>query len=513
MEKTTLKSRYDQLKTKREPFLGRARQYAALTIPSILPPDGNGYSSRLPVPYQGMGARGVKHLAALLTKAFLPTGNPFFRLSIPPQTLAMSGQNTVPAEVEKGLAIAELQVSSEIEAKAWRRPTYLTLQHLIVSGNALEWMLTDNTIRVFRLDQFVAVRDPSGRLVECIIEEKVHPFTLPEELQALIPGRDGKSRSVDEPVELHTSFKRDADGKFQSYQEVAGVHVPGSDGKFEPDALPISALRWAEVAGEDYGRGMCEEHEGDLRALEGHSKAMIEGTAMAARHITLVRPNAAGGNLRQRIAKANNGDVLAGNPDDVSMLQFQNVAGLQIGQSEIERIGRNLAAAFMLSTDLRRDAERVTAEEVRMLVRELEESLGGVYTLLAADMQLVRVRRLIVQMQKNEQLPVWNDQQVQPTIITGLEALERQADVSRVTTAITTLAPLEPSGAFDYVPLGPLLSKFLIGLGLPGEVRTEAEVQQLRMQRAQQQAQEQGMAAGAVTAAEAANAPPEQPTQ
>ncbi|WP_265102931.1 portal protein, partial [Acinetobacter baumannii] len=49
----------------------------------------------------------------------------------------------------------------------------------------------------------------------------------------------------------------------------------------------------------------------------------------------------------------------------------------------VNRIGKG----FLLSSSIVRDAERVTAEEIRMQANELETSLGGVYSRLAVDFQ------------------------------------------------------------------------------------------------------------------------------
>jgi hypothetical protein len=295
----TVKSRYERLAERREPFLRRGRGYAALTIPSLLPPLGHRYTADLPEPYQGFGARATVNLSSKLLHAILPAGLSSFRLTVPNAALLKSGSMSPPKDVEQGLTLSEGLMNSEIERKQWRAPTNLTLQLLIVTGNALEQMMPDNTIRVFRLDQYVVQRDHAGNVIEAIMEEKLDPTALPERAQALVSAKDMKDGTE---IALYTQYKRAPDGRYRVRQEVNGKNVPGSTGYYK-DALPCIPLRWALVPGEDYGRGKVEEHIGDLRALENYAKSMQDGAAMASRHITLVKPNAAGGNLRQRIAK------------------------------------------------------------------------------------------------------------------------------------------------------------------------------------------------------------------
>ena len=53
----TCSALYSKLETSRDPFLERARECAELTIPTLLPKDGHSNASRLPTPWQGIGAR------------------------------------------------------------------------------------------------------------------------------------------------------------------------------------------------------------------------------------------------------------------------------------------------------------------------------------------------------------------------------------------------------------------------------------------------------------------------
>ena len=51
-------------------------------------------------------------------------------------------------------------------------------------------------------------------------------------------------------------------------QEVKGVIIPSSVGKFPLDKSPYIPLRMSSISQEDYGRGFVEQYLGDLRSLE-----------------------------------------------------------------------------------------------------------------------------------------------------------------------------------------------------------------------------------------------------
>ena len=483
-------ARYEALRRKRDPFLTRARECSELTIPSLMPPEGHSSAILLPEPYQGLGARAVVSLAARLMVAMYPPGKPSFRLDIPPEVRIQTGSMDVETDVEQGLMLSEQLIQAEIERKEWRPVTNLVLQYLIVTGNALEVMLPDNTIRVFRLDQYVVSRDMQGNIREIITEEMMAPESLPDNIKPIISAEDYSG----DRVQILTHIYKDGD-VFKGYQEVNKQKVPGSDGIYEKD-LPYNALVWTNVIGEDYGRGKVEEHLPDFRGVDALSKSMLDGAAMASRNVTMIRPNAAGGlNLRRRLARANNGEIIVGNPEDIAMLQYQSQAGLQLTAQELDGQSRELGFAFLLGAETVRDSERTTAYEIQKSQEQLEATLGGVFSQLNQTMQLRRLRRLITQMREMEQLPQWPDGMIEPTILTGLEALGREADVNRVQAALQFLQGMPPE-VLGYVKWTELLGKAFYGLNLPDAVRTEQEMQEMQQQQQMMQAGGQAMAAG-----------------
>jgi hypothetical protein len=85
-----------------------------------------------------------------------------------------------------------------------------------------------------------------------------------------------------------------------------------------------------------------------------------------------------------------------------------------------------------------RDAERVTAEEIRMQASELETAYGGVYSRLAVDIQLPLAYWLMGRVG----LGLKGSSGVSPTIVTGLEALSRQGDLEDLRLWIADLAAM-----------------------------------------------------------------------
>ena len=74
------------------------------------------------------------------------------------------------------------------------------------------------------------------------------------------------------------------------------------------------------------------------------------------------------------------------------------------------------------------------------MAEDLEQSLGGIYSILSNEFQLPFVMRKMFMMEKNKKLPALPKTGVRPSIVTGLEALGRGNDKNRLISFLRTLA-------------------------------------------------------------------------
>ena len=100
----------------------------------------------------------------------------------------------------------------------------------------------------------------------------------------------------------------------------------------------------------------------------------------------MVRPNAV--TRKKDLANTRNGDIITGSADDVAVLQAQKQYDLQVVERSIAKLEERLSYAFLLHTAIQRDAERVTAQEIRYMAEQLETAMGGIYSLLSQEFQL-----------------------------------------------------------------------------------------------------------------------------
>ena len=206
----------------------------------------------------------------------------------------------------------------------------------------------------------------------------------------------------------------------------------------------------------------------------------------------LVNPN--GTTRAKTLAESPNGAISQGNAADVSVLQLNKFNDFRVAQETINQIKDRLGHAFLLTSGVVRQAERVTAEEIRMLSIELESALGGLYSLLSTELQMPMVNRLLVVMKKKKSLPELPKNVVNPVIITGVEALGRGNDLQKLDLFLAGAAQVVGAEAVaQFVNVSEYFKRRATSLGIktqeliksPEEMQQEAQqAQQMQMMQA-----------------------------
>lgn len=422
------------LRSGRTTILDRARRNSELTIPGLVPADGQDGSTSFNQPYQSLGARCVNNLASWMLVTQFPPDSPFARISVHEDTAQELGERL--SEVQTALARISSKAHLRVETMSMRPIMMEAFRHLVVAGNALLHIPLENIPpRMWRIDQYVCLRDERGRLIEAVVHEKVYPATLDEATikACKVDVKPGEEKQ--KLVDLYTHVKL-VDDDLVDYQEINGIIVPGSEGKAPRDQAGWMALRWQAVPGSDYGRAHVSEYIGDLMSLEDISKAVIQFAAVASRIVYIVDPNSMID--VEELNRAETGEYVTGYQDKVRALQLDKGQDFQVASAVAERLELRLSHAFMLQSGTVRNAERVTAEEIRAMAQELENVLGGVYTVMSAELQLPLIRRLLYALQREQKVPAL-PADVEPTIVTGFEALGRNHAANKLRMWLTDM--------------------------------------------------------------------------
>lgn len=466
-------ARYDALAAARSTVLERARDAARLTIPGIIPDDGQNEHTIFKQPYQSVGARGVASLASHLLLALFPPNLPFFRLSLDEEVANALGQDL--GQANEKLAQIGRTVLGLMEGNALRTVLMEVLRHLIVAGNVLLHVPLDGkNARLFRLDQYVVKRDAAGRYSEIIVKEEVDPSTLSPEVRTAVSLDLPSSATVSGKIAIYTRVTR-ANGQVQHYQEIKGKEVPGSRGGSPEDVAGWFPLRWLVVPGSDYGRGHVTEVIGDLMSLEDLTMAMVKFAAEASRILRIVDPNA--GIDVEELASAETGDFLTGYRDRIQTLQLEKSQDWLVMNQLAERIEKRVENSFLISSGQIRDAERVTAEEVRLVAQELETVLGGTYTVLSAELQLPLTNRYLYIAGRRGVIPRL-PKTITPKVVTGFDALGRGAAVNRLRAWLGDLQATFGNGWQSYARVDEIMHRLGEGVeDVGGMIKSADELQ------------------------------------
>ena len=485
------KQRYGELSTNRSQFLRTAVSCSDLTLPYLIQDDTSTKASHIQIstPWQSVGAKAVVTLAAKLMLALLPPQTTFFKLHVRDDKIGEELDPQVRSELDLSFSKMERMVMDYIAASSDRVVIHQALKHLIVSGNALIFMGKDG-LKNFPLNRYVINRDGNGNVLEIITKELIDRSILGLEKPKYQSANDeGNSSTNDKDVEVYTYVKLE-NGRWVWHQECEDMIIEGSRSTAPKNASAWLPLRFNTVDGEDYGRGRVEEFLGDLKSLEGLSQALVEGSAAAAKVVFMVSPSST--TKPQTLASAGNGAIVQGRPDDIGVITVGKTADFRTASELANSIERRISDAFLQLNV--RHSERTTAEEVRLTQLELEQQLGGLFSLLTVEFLVPYLDRTLLILTRSGQIPKLPKDLVRPAIVAGVNALGRGQDRESLTSFLGTIAQtLGPEALMRFVNPDEAIKRLAAAQGIDylNLIKPQQQLQQEAAQQQQQQAQQE----------------------
>jgi len=494
----TAKSRYDYLSSERTQFLDEAEQGSELTLPYLITKDSYQKGMRhLPTPWQSVGAKCSVTLAAKLMQSMLPVQTSFFKLQVDDTQLGEEFPPEIKSELDLSFAKIERTILEAVAASNDRVIVHEALLHLVVAGNALVYMGKDG-LKVYPLNRYVVERDGNGNVIEIVTKEtiakKLIEDQLPEDVLKQYDSVVDSDPDNSDECDIYTHVKRD-NNRYVWHQEVHNKILPKSHGKSPVDVSPWIPLRFNSVDGENYGRGRVGQFIGDLKSLEALSQALVEGSAAAAKVVFTVSPSST--TKPSTLANAGNGAIVQGRPDDIGVVQVGKSADFGTAFQMMQQLERRLNEAFLVMQV--RQSERTTAEEVRLTQMELEQQLGGLFSLLTTEFLLPYLNRILNQFQKSGKIPRLPKNIVKPTIIAGVNALGRGQDRESLGQFLTVISQtMGPEAVQKFINPEEVIKRLAASQGIDvlnlvksmQEIQgQEQQAQQMAMQQQQQEQQ------------------------
>lgn len=502
--KDTGRGWWDSMTMDRSSMLRRKEAQAAATIPTTLPDENyqvrnealtNGSSS--------LGNQGATNIVNKLMLAMFAPGVTFMKLELAPKLKAKFLEQL---QLQDDSLLTDVMAEGEREAirvleQSGSRPAlYEGLAALVCVGDVLMDLSDKDIISFLSLRDYAVERNRRGLMLRLVFREITRVQDLEESAQ------DEYRRAVPackprDKVTIYTTV-RYVRGMYRSTVFVEDVELSAKhSGKWKPENMPYRALTWRLPLGQDYGVSLAEDYSNDLGTHDVVSEALADGAILASQFRWACNPS--GITQPEDVQKGSNGDVIPADPKDLSLIFAQIGAQLQSITAIEEIYSRRIGRGFLMNSAVTRNSERTTAEEVRIQAIELEQSLGGVYSRLAIDMQGPISRWML----RKADIQV-RGTKIEPTIITGLDALSRTAELQRMMgflQDVTTLSSI-PTETREMLNEQPIISDMAAGRGVNRTkyVASTDVVAQRRNDRAQSQANQQAVEAGVTAGADAA---------
>ncbi|HXB13652.1 MAG TPA: portal protein [Bacteroidia bacterium] len=510
LDTINIQQRYNELHLMKTSIMNRCVDYAVWTLPGMFPRIGLTENVEYQQNIDAVGARGVNHLANRLVMTLFQPSQPFFRIKI-----ASKEAQALQAAADKGdqdaifllknidsiLAEAEQSAMMKLDYNHYRTEATTAAKHLIITGNALLYHPEDNKSRVhvYGLRDYVLLRDLSGGVIEMITRDNKAFCTFSDTIkEQLIVSKNKHSYTDDTDITIYTRLRLENDGKWHLTQ-TADTILLDSTGVWTTDELPWIPLTWNLLRGENYGRGLVEDYAATFHALAVLNDAIVKTCALAADMKFGVDPSSIVD--IQELNRSQPGSYHMMKKDDVFPLEWTNQIDMSSVVTMVEKLEKQVETVFLLNSSIQRDAERVTAEEIKYMAQELETAFGGIYSRFATDWQLREATLLL----KRIKVSIGKD--IFPQIITGLDSLSNAGEMSNMNLWIQDLAALQSVPPQIGNVIDPMQYAIYCavrrGVEYKKILKSQQQLQQEQQQAQQQQAQAQQQDVAAQTAAQA----------
>jgi len=437
---------WSDMEAEKGDLIDRSEAYARWTIPSIMPAANTSQVEQEKGSVM-IGARLVNHLSNKVIDVLYPVSRPFFTVALTPEaTLKMAKEigeensSLLQEAVRKSTSTLERVAMRKLRLTEYRPVAITTTKHLIITGNALLRRMPSGKRILYGVNRFGIRRDIEGNEYEIVLHDKKKMSSFDLKMKELI--RTAQSKKFvspqlmdNEDVVLLTHYKKMPDGRWCVEQEADGVPLNNKQilSAKDYDLLP---LVWNISTGDNYGRGLVEDYAATFHELDVTTDAATDMMALICDIKFLVKPGSALAMQVRELNAAKRGSYFAGNKDDVTVPELTKRGDLEVIMASIEKWENDLKEGFLMSNV--RNAERVTAEEIRLIAGELESAYGGLYSQLALSWQQKEADYAIAQIDFDAEIG-GKAELFEVLVTTGLESLSREGQIDNLRLALSDL--------------------------------------------------------------------------
>ena len=428
-----------------ENVIRKCEQFARFTLPSLMVDPLQEGPQEIEHDFQSVGAVLLNNLASKLVSALFPTGVPFFKNTITKGLQQAAVERNID---DQQLASMLAQVDRDAAERLFLNGALAKLTRVIkllaVTGNVLLYRDPDTSKFVVWSVRSFAVRRTTAGEYRCVVLKQLFKFDeLPEAVRNDYETKNPGKLKPESQVEYFTVIEKQpgvVNPRVVVWNEVDGIRV-GPESSYPEHLSPWILSTWNLDDGQHYGTGLVEDFTGDFAKLSLVSEQLGLYELEALSILNLVDESAGG--IVDEYQEADTGDYVRGKTAAVTSYERGDYNKIAAIRESLGEVIQRLSQAFMYTGNTR-NAERVTAEEIRALAREAEAALGGVYSLLAESLQTP-----LAYLTMSEVSPALMQGLVskmyKPSIITGTQALSRAVAVQNLLAATQEAAAIVPA--------------------------------------------------------------------
>ena len=350
----------------------------------------------------------------------------------------------------------------------------------------------DDRIQTFDLNNLVIKKTQDGRICDVIVKEPTEFRFLTAEARAILEKAKPLQYKHGTLVNVYSHMFLNLDNKYEMRYEVDGEKV-NTTVNFAPDwASKFQVATIGHKRGANYGVGIVVQYLSLIHKANVLADAATE-TAVAGSLVNwAIDPTAS---VRPaEFANREQGQPFGVKPDAIRAIQADVGQHLATTEGFYQKIATSLARVFLLPQAFQRDAERVTAQEIRSVIQRLEEVHSGLYTTLAEELQR-KLAHIGLQLIEDDDLREYIPD-VEVNITTAMEALSRGAELENMMASLgdTTVINSVPPQVIDRLKMPNVLATLFNNRNNPAGKYIMSEEEY--MQNQADLAEAQGKAAG-----------------
>ncbi len=452
--KESIKSVFDELKN--QTVIDRGVRCATAVLPYLFPEDNDDDETDYKKNIDSSITYLFNSAVNAIVYTLFPPSSSFVRFGISEEVLQELDDTT------RGEREAEMSKIDRIYVREFEKGnkrlnlTYL-IQLLTLTGDALIYVGEEQDV-VYNLHDFVVNRDYFGNAEDIIVRDKKNIYTFDEDIRSQLLSL------VDEDtveVELYTRIKLNEDKKWDVTQEAEGFEIESSAGQFKYEDNPYLIGRGNKTKNSNYSTSLILQYIKGIDTVNDFSQSILSSTKIGTKDLFFVDPK--GTTNASRVAKSKSGDFIPGRASDITQMVRNKATDLQMARQEKTDTISALSRAF--SVGIIRDAERVTAAEIRYMEQQLNINNGSIIGTLTQEVVLPYVRLDYKRLQKQKKIAKIDEDLVNPTIVVGSEAMSRSAETSRLDELLSKIVALGPEN-IKKLNLNEVFTRYAANLGV-----------------------------------------------